>query len=211
LIKIKNILLILLLLFISQKVEARHLSNWHLDKIYNKVKRSSSVNKKALKDAFYYYKKNKKSKRLSSHYIAIADYTQKANTKRLYIINLHNGTIYRHQVAHGIKSGAKGGRVWHSSNKRHSHMTPFGFFRVGTWEGVTAKKKYRFLHVEGLQWNNKKVGLPTRKGGRDIILHTANYVNSGGRSLGCFAIKPQDKWAIFSRLKTALLYSYTGR
>jgi len=104
-----------------------------------------------------------------------------------------------------------GGRVWRSSNKLNSHMTPYGFFKVGSRERVTAKKKYKYLMVKGLQKSNRKVGLPSRFGGRDIVVHTASYVSGGGRSYGCFAIKPQDRRAVFKRLKTALLYSYTGR
>ncbi len=188
-----------------------YFSNWHLTKIYKKVYKKSSVNKKALRDAFSYYKKYKKSKRLSKNYLAIADYTKTSSVKRLYIIRLSDGKVYRYFIAHGVRSGAKGGRVWRSSNKPHSYMTPYGFFKVGSSEGVTSKKRYRYLSIKGLQWNNKKVGLPLRKGGRDIILHTAKYVKYEGRSLGCFAIKPKDKYAVFKRIKTALLYSYTGK
>jgi len=90
-------------------------------------------------------------------------------------------------------------------------MTPYGFFRIGEREGVTVKKRYRYLPVTGLEWNNRKVGLPLKRGGRDIILHTAKYVDYGGRSFGCFAISPSDKRAVFGKLKSALLYSYTGK
>jgi hypothetical protein len=191
--------------------KSKYYSNYHLNRIYKKVAKNCDVNKKALKRAFYYYKKYKKSKNLSEKYIAIADYTKVFNSKRLYIIRLSDGKVFRYKVAHGLRSGAKGGRVWRSSNKKNSLMTPYGFFRVGSKEGVTFKKKYRYLPIMGLEWNNKKVGLPPQKGGRDIIVHTANYVNYGGRSLGCFAIRPVDKKAVFTKLKRALLYSYTGK
>ena len=186
-------------------------SNWHLNKIRKKVAKNSDVHKWALKRAFAYYKKNQRKKSLSLNYLAIADYTKKSDKRRLYIINLYTGKVYRHKVAHGKKSGRRGGRVVHSSNRLNSHMTPYGFFKVGTWEGITAKKKYKFMTVKGLEWSNRKVGLPTRLGGRDIVLHTAKYVNGKGRSFGCFAIKPKDKTLVFKRLKNALFYSYTGR
>ena len=192
------------------KKKYKYFSNWHLTKIYKKVAKSSDINKKALKNAFDYYKRYKRKKKLSPRYLSIADYTKKSNRKRLYIIRLSDGKVYRYYVAHGIRSGAKWGRVWRSSNKQHSNMTPYGFFKVGSMEGVTTKKRYRYLPVKGLQWSNRKVGLSVKKGGRDIILHTANYVNYEGRSLGCFAIRPKDKRAVFNKLKRALLYSYTG-
>ncbi|MBU1667276.1 murein L,D-transpeptidase catalytic domain family protein [bacterium] len=211
------IIVLTVLLFISTNCTAKssyqshYVSVPHLHKVLNQVKRTSNVSQRALSKAFNYYEKNRYKKRLSPNYIAIADYTKTAMEKRLYIINLHSGVVNSHHVAHGKNSGAKGGRVWRSSNTKNTHMTPYGFFKVGVQEGTTYKKKYKYLSIKGLEQSNKKVGEPTRKGGRDILLHTANYVNWAGRSYGCFAIKPQDKWTVFSRLKTALLYSYTGR
>ncbi len=183
----------------------------HLNMIYKRVVSKTNLNRKALKKALIYYKKNHKKKRLSSKYLAIADYTKPAWQKRLFIINLKNGKVYRHKVAHGKRSGAIGGKVRRSSNRRNSYMTPYGFFKVGSKVGKTKKKHYRYLSVKGLQWNNKKVGKPARFGGRDVIIHPAKYVSRGGRSHGCFAITPKDQWKIFAKLKQALFYSYTGR
>ena len=90
-------------------------------------------------------------------------------------------------------------------------MTPYGFFKVGSRVRRTKKRHYRYLAVKGLERSNRKVGYPSRMGGRDVILHPAKYVNYGGRSHGCFSICPQDRRAIFAKLKKALLYSYTGR
>jgi hypothetical protein len=183
----------------------------HLEKIYKKVSKKTNISKRALRKAFTYYKKNYKKKSLSKNYLAIADYTKSAREKRLFIINLNNGYVFKHKIAHGKRSGAIGGKVKKSSNKRNSHMTPYGFFKVGSNVGKTKKKHYRYLSVQGLQWTNRKVGKPSRYGGRDVIIHPAKYVKSGGRSHGCFAIRPKEQWKVFKRLKTALLYSYTGR
>lgn len=211
------IIVLSLLLFTTSHCVAKNNSKYsyvstsHLKKILYKVKKNSNINARALSKAFNYYEKNRYKKGLSANYIAIADYTKTSKEKRLYIINLRNGAVNRHHIAHGKKSGAKGGRVWRSSNSKNTHMTPYGFFKVGLHEGVTTKKRYRYLSVKGLEYSNQKVGDSIRKGGRDILLHTAKYVNWGGRSYGCFAIKPKDKGVVFNRLKTALLYSYTGR
>jgi len=197
-----------------KKHKAIKISNrlsYRLDKIYKKVLKKTNVNRYALKKALSFYKKNRLKKGLSSKYIAIADYTKTARNKRLYIINLKNGAVYRHKIAHGKYSGVLGGKVRKSSNRRNSMMTPYGFFKVGSHIGRTKKKRYKYLTVKGLEWSNRKVGLPPRMGGRDIVLHPAKYVNYGGRSHGCFSICPQDRYAIFAKLKRALLYSYTGR
>ena len=183
----------------------------HLNKIYKKVSKRTNISKRALKQAFSFYKKNRLKRSLSTHYLAIADYTKTARDKRLYIINLKNGTVQRHKVAHGKRSGALGGKVKRSSNRRNSKMTPYGFFKVGSKVGRTKKKGYKYLSVKGLERSNRKVGYPSRMGGRDVVVHTAKYVNSGGRSHGCFAICPKDRYAVFKKLKRALLYSYTGR
>ncbi len=209
--KLKKIVILLLLSSCFSTLFAKTVSNWRLDYVYKKVAKKSNINKRALKKAFAYYKKNQKRKKLSSRYLAIADYTKSAKHRRLYIISLQKGLVYRYKVAHGKRSGKIGGRVRRSSNKRRSNMTPYGFFKVGTKVRRTRKKRYPYLSVQGLQWSNRKVGYPSRRGGRDVIIHPAKYVNRGGRSHGCFAIRPQDRWKVFSKLKKALLYSYTGR
>ncbi len=172
--------------------------------VFQKVKKTSNVNPKALAKTFHYYEKNRYRKHLSPDYVAIADYTKPASEKRLFIINLHTGRVRKHLVAHGVNSGARGGRVWRASNKEGSLKTPTGFFKVGSKEGTTWRKKYKYLSIAGLEWKNRNA----KK--RQIVLHTASYVAKGGRSYGCFAIRPQDRWQVFSRLKRALLLSYVG-
>ena len=193
----------------SIKISSR--LSYSLDKIYKRVLKKTNINRYALKKALSFYKKNRFKKGLSSKYIAIADYTKTARDKRLYIINLRNGAVYRHKIAHGKYSGVLGGRVRKSSNRRNSMMTPYGFFKIGSHIGRSRKKRYPYLTVKGLEWSNRKVGLPSRMGGRDVIFHPAKYVNYGGRSHGCFSICQQDRYAIFAKLKSALFYSYTGR
>jgi hypothetical protein len=134
----------------------------------------------------------------------VADYTKVALHKRLYIVNLHTGEVSTYLVAHGVNSGKKYGRVIYASNTKGSFKTPTGFFKVGKQEGITTKKRYKYLSVDGLEWKNRNA----RK--RQILLHTASYVARAGRSYGCFAIEPKDRYRVFSKLKTALLYSYTG-
>jgi len=189
----------------SNYYKSSYVSVAHLHKIFDKVKRNSDVNKKALANTFAFYEKNRYRRRLSPNYIAIADYSKVALHKRLYIINLHTGQVSRYLVAHGVNSGEKYGRVVSASNARGSLKTPTGFFKVGIKEGITTKKRYNYLSVYGLEWKNRNA----RK--RQILLHTAWYVASAGRSYGCFAIEPKDRYEVFSKLKTALLYSYTGR
>jgi len=211
------ILSLLMLFFVTNSFsfnsyhKSAYVNSKHLHQIFNKVKRNSDVSQKALSEAFNYYEKYRFSKRLSSKYLAIADYTKEALEKRLYVVNLHSGNVKTYLVAHGKNSGEKYGRVWQSSNEVNSLMTPFGFFKVGYKEGITVQKKHDYLSVKGLEWRNRHVGKSSKDGGRDVLVHTASYVKNGGRSFGCFAIRNRDKIEVFSQLKRALLYSYTGR
>lgn len=175
-----------------------------LHAVFNSVKKNSDVSQKALANAFYYYEKNRHHKKLSPKYLAIADYTKLASQKRLYIINLHTAEVLKFMVAHGRNSGEVGDRVWNASNIMGSYQTPTGFFKVGYEEKITTTKGYDYLDLDGLEWKNRNAK------NREIILHTASYVQTQGRSKGCFAIKPEDKWQVFSRLKNALLFSYVG-
>ena len=181
-----------------------------LARVYARILQSGKVNKGALQKAFKYYENNRYSRELSSKHMAIADYTQTALTRRLHIIDLKAGNVKSYQVAHGRRSGPVGGRVHTVSNVVGSNKTSQGFFKVGFTEGRTRTKGYHYLPIEGLESANRKVGLPTRLGGRDVIVHTASYVESGGRSNGCFAIRPQDRSQVFGKLKGALLLSYAG-
>jgi len=182
-----------------------YVSPSHLHYVFNRVKRISNVSQKALAKTFEYYEHNCYAKHLSPNYLAIADYTKIAFQKRLFIVNLHTGKVGSYLLAHGKNSGAKGGRVWRASNVRGSKQTPIGFFRIGIKEQKTYKMKHDYLDVEGLEWQNRIARA------REILLHTASYVARGGRSNGCFAIMPQDKWTVFPRLKNALIYSYVGQ
>lgn len=182
----------------------QYVSISHLHYIFNKVKGTATVSQKALAKTFNYYEKNRHLKHLSPNFLAIADYTKVASIKRFFIINLHTGNVRAHMVAHGVNSGGKGDRVWNASNRAGSNQTPTGFFKIGSKEGITSRKKYNYLGLDGLEWKNRNA----KK--REIILHTAAYVGRAGRSHGCFAIKPEDKWQVFSRLKRALLFSYVG-
>lgn len=207
----KTVIYILLLLCLVTNISAgtgyslgHYVSVAHLHNIFEQVKRTTNVSQKALADTFAYYEKNRFDKRLSPKYIAIADYTKLAFEKRLYIINLYNGKVYRCLVAHGKNSGAINGRVVSAGNEKGSLKTPTGFFKIGEREGVTRRKGYRYLTVDGLQEENRNAR------DREILLHTASYVANGGRSFGCFAIDPRDKEHVFSRLRNSLLYSYVG-
>ena len=203
----------------TEKSRSKHstpmISGWKprdkaLARVYARILQSGKVNKGALQKAFKYYEDNRYSRELSSKHMAIADYTQTALTRRLHIIDLKAGNVKSYQVAHGRRSGPVGGRVHTVSNVVGSNKTSQGFFKVGFKEGRTRTKGYDYLPIEGLESGNRKVGLPTRLGGRDVIVHTASYVESGGRSNGCFAIRPQDKRQVFGKLKGALLLSYAG-
>ena len=205
LILLSSLSLSLTLMTQASSAYQRYISPSQLRYVFNSVKHNSTVSQKALAKTFAYYEHNRYLKHLSPNYLAIADYTKMALKKRLFIVNLHTGKVGSYLLAHGKNSGAKGGRVWRGSNVRGSNQTPVGFFKIGNKEKKTVKHRHDYLAVDGLEWQNRNARA------REILLHTASYVARGGRSNGCFAIMPQDKWTVFPRLKNALIYSYVGQ
>ena len=76
----KQIILVLSILLVTttsssakSSYRSGYVSNYHLHKIFNRVKRTSDVSQYALSNAFNYYEKNRYKKHLSPNYMAIAD------------------------------------------------------------------------------------------------------------------------------------------
>jgi len=199
---IKTILLLTLLFPLYGK---GYVSNHKLEQIRYKLLTRSGLPNTAVNKAINFYKKNRYKKHLSKKFLAIIDYTQPAYKKRLYIIDLYKNKYNRYQVAHGMRSGPINGRVTRPSNVIGSSKTPIGFFKLGHKTRTTIKKRYKYLAVVGLENRNRNA----KK--RQILFHTAKYVARGGRSHGCFAIRPQDKKKVFWKMKGTLLYSYALR
>lgn len=138
--------------------------------------------------------------------VAIIDFSKPSTERRLYILNLKNGAVSKHFVAHGKRSG--GNIAAKFSNKEDSWMSSLGLFVAGdTYYGLHGLS----LALSGLEPSNDKAAE------RDIVVHSAKYVSEEyikrygrlGRSWGCPAVSPIIIQKIISSFKDGgVIYSY---
>lgn len=137
--------------------------------------------------------------RLTNPILAIADFSQSSQNKRLYVIDLLHKKIVMHTyVAHGRNSGEKFATKF--SNENSSYQSSLGFYRtLGTYIG----KHGLSLKLEGIE-----KGINDRAYERAIVMHGADYVsesfikNTGrlGRSQGCPAVSVADSKKLIKML-----------
>lgn len=138
--------------------------------------------------------------------LAIADFSQSSDKKRLYILDMENyKVLFNTLVAHGRNSG----REWatHFSNKISSYQSSPGFYVTGqTYNGSNGYS----LKLAGME---KGINDGAMK--RAIVMHGAPYVNESyiasqgfiGRSQGCPAVPAREAKSIINTLKNgACLY-----
>lgn len=146
------------------------------------------VYKNSLKGFFKYKSQNL----VKGDIIVMIDYGLPSQKKRLWVIDFNtNSIIYHCLVAHGKNTGDE--VAYSFSNEIESNKSSLGFFATAeTYIG----KHGLSLRLDGLQ-----LGLNHNARERDIVVHTADYVNyefiddNGylGRSHGCPAIPKQEQ------------------
>lgn len=150
----------------------------------------------ALKKAKDFLAKNKGRFGLRSDFLTLIDYDAPANTQRMMIVNLKDGSVKRHTVAAG-----KGG----INTKAQSKGSELGFMKYA--ETYTGKHGLS-VRIDGLERDNKDAR------SRAIVLHGASYVTengTAGRSWGCPAVASKSLKNIIPKVKNGgLLYSYRG-
>ncbi|MBC7457120.1 MAG: murein L,D-transpeptidase catalytic domain family protein [Bdellovibrionaceae bacterium] len=155
-----------------------------------------------LTQAINYFKANKASI-ANPKYITIVDMTQKSNKKRMYVIDMVNGSVGTYLVAHGKNSDPNNdGYAEKFSNTDGSLMSSLGFYLTDvTYQG----SKGLSLRLRGLQSTNSNAY------SRAIVMHGADYVSASGvgRSWGCPAIERKYVNTLIPALKgRSLLYIY---
>lgn len=143
--------------------------------------------------------------------LAIADMSKPSTRERLVVLDLDaRAIVTRTWVAHGQGSGELVAERF--SNRRNSHQTSVGLYRVG--QRITSRKHGAALLLEGLDR-----GVNDQARVREVIIHGADYVSAEfvarhgrlGRSWGCPAV-PRDQMAIMiaSLADGGLLYVHGG-
>ena len=144
--------------------------------------------------------------------IGVADFSLPSSAPRFHLVNLVDGSVRSHLVAHGRGSDpAHTGWLERFSNEPHSNATSAGAYRTGSiYLGAHGPS----MRLEGLDpTNNNALS-------RAIVVHGAWYVNehmierSGmlGRSQGCFAVPESSLSEIMARLGPGrLIYADSDR
>jgi hypothetical protein len=133
-------------------------------------------------------------------FIGVADFSLPSHAPRFHLLNLADGSVRSHLVAHGRGSDpSHTGWLQRFSNEPHSNATSAGGYRTGSsYVGAHGHS----MRLEGLDPTNSNAL------SRAIVVHAAWYVNprviggSGvlGRSQGCFAVADSSLPEIMSRL-----------
>jgi hypothetical protein len=145
-------------------------------------------------------------------FIGVADFSLPSRTPRFHLVNLADGSVQSHLVAHGRGSDpSHTGWLERFSNEPHSNATSAGAYRTGSpYVGAHG----RSMRLDGLDATNSNAL------SRAIVVHAAWYVNervighSGmlGRSLGCFAVADASLPQIMARLGPGrLIYADNGK
>ena len=143
-------------------------------------------------------------------FIGVADFSLPSRAPRFHLVNLADGSVQSHLVAHGKGSDpSHTGWLERFSNEPRSNATSAGAYRTGSpYLGAHG----RSMRLEGLDPTNSNAL------SRAIVVHGAWYVNeemighSGmlGRSQGCFAVADSSLPEIMARLGPGRLI-YAGK
>lgn len=132
--------------------------------------------------------------------LGIVDFGQHSHLPRFHVVDLANGTVESHAVAHGRGSDpGHSGFLERFSNRVGSEASSNGTYITGdTYHG-----KYGLsMKVKGLDWSNNNAEA------RAIVIHNAWYAEPDmieqhgklGRSQGCFAFSRASQWRVMNRL-----------
>jgi hypothetical protein len=143
-------------------------------------------------------------------FIGVADFSLPSRAPRLHLVNLADGSVRSHLVAHGRGSDpSHTGWLERFSNEAHSNATSAGAYRTGSlYVGAHGQS----MRLEGLDPTNSNAL------SRAIVVHGAWYVNEEmighfgmlGRSQGCFAVAESSLPEIMARLGAGRLI-YAGK
>jgi len=132
--------------------------------------------------------------------IGIVDFSEASREARFHLVDLMNGRVDSHLVAHGRGSDPDhSGFVEMFSNQPGSEASSNGAYATADYY----HGKYGLsMKVRGLDWTNNNAE------SRAIVIHNAWYAEPGmiaehgklGRSEGCFAFSKASQWEVMRRL-----------
>ncbi|MBD0331464.1 MAG: murein L,D-transpeptidase catalytic domain family protein [Chitinophagaceae bacterium] len=156
--------------------------------LYDKLQlQSLGLSLEAMQYAYKGYKYLLNKGALHKNLLTICDFSQKSSKKRMYIIDVKNGSVLMNTyVAHGRNSGMDYATKF--SNSPQSLQSSLGFYVT---KGIYMGKHGLSLKVAGME-----KGFNDNAEARAIVVHGAEYIGSSrmhsaafmGRSFGCPAV-----------------------
>jgi len=138
--------------------------------------------------------------KIQSNIITICDFSQSANAKRLYIIDLEEKKLlFNSLVAHGRNTGEEFAQSF--SNEPSSYKSSLGFY--------VTQSVYQGKHGFSLKLEGVEKGINHNALERAIVMHGADYVSDNfiaengrlGRSLGCPSVPVELATPIIETIK----------
>jgi hypothetical protein len=132
--------------------------------------------------------------------VGIADFSLPSRKPRFHLVQLADGSVKSHLVAHGRGSDpAHTGWLERFSNEPRSNATSEGTYRTGSFY---VGDHGHSIHLDGLDVTNSNAAP------RAIVVHGAWYVSQDvlartgmlGRSQGCFAVADSSLDEVMTRL-----------
>lgn len=133
-------------------------------------------------------------------FMGVVDFSLPSSTPRFHLVNLSDGSVRSHLVAHGRGSDPNHtGWLERFSNEPHSNATSSGAYRTGS---VYVGGHGRSMRLDGLDPTNDNAA------SRAIVVHGAWYVSAAmigihgmlGRSQGCLAVADSSLGDVISTL-----------
>lgn len=141
-----------------------------------------------------------KHKLSNKNILSIVDFSLPSSKKRLFVIDVKNyKLLFVTYTAHGKNSGLD--KALYFSNEPESNKSSVGFYiTLGTYSGE---------HGYSLRLAGQEIGYNSNALERDIVMHSADYVNESvvksqgylGRSLGCPALSPAIYKQVIEKIK----------
>jgi hypothetical protein len=142
----------------------------------------------------------------NTKFLAIADFRMPSTKKRLFILNLEDGSVTSMLVTHGKKSEGRKAYADNFSNDIGSEMSSLGFYL--TEDAPYIGKHGTSLRLEGLSKTNSNAL------DRGIVFHSADYASEWfieergrlGLSQGCPAVSNENIAMLIKKLKGRSLF-----
>ncbi len=175
-------------------------------KKYSHLDPQKTVDRNLLAKALLYLEANP-TRFPNKNWISVVNFSIKSNKDRMYVINMKDGSVEKHHVAHGSKSDQNGDGIPETfSNVNNSNMSSLGVYRAS--EPYKSSKFKSAMRLDGLSPTNSNARM------RAVVFHSAWYVwesdvVSPGKTYGCLGVSESVAAGMIEKMKNGSII-YVG-